>query len=77
MTESLESQIPVALAALGVAFYTALVEAQPSLAEPLKGAVLASARSMEDRGAGWELAADSMKVLSRALNDPTLRNLRP
>lgn len=77
MAQSLKSQIPIALAALGVAFYTALVEAQPSLAEPLKGAVLASARSMEDRGAGWELAANSMKVLSRALNDPTLRNLHP
>jgi hypothetical protein len=74
MPKSIESQIPVAVVALGSAFYTALVEAQPSLAEPLKGAVLKTARARENRGDGWELAADSMKVLSRALNNPTLLN---
>jgi hypothetical protein len=72
MAQDLESQIPLAVAALGATFAEALLEVLPSLEDPLKRAVLKAAHTMDDRGKGWEVAADSMRVLSRALVDPAL-----
>jgi hypothetical protein len=70
--DRLESQFLLALAALGVAFAEALLQVQPALEGPLKTAVVKWANEMKDRGKGWELAADSLAALDRALHDQSL-----
>lgn len=67
--ETNESQLPLAVAALEIAFAEALLEVLPTLEGPLKRAVLKWGHTMEDRGKGWDVAADSLKMLSRALHD--------
>lgn len=71
-SSNLESQMPLAVAALGAAFADALLELDPKLEPSLKRAVLKWANIVRDRGPDWELAGGSLMTLSLALHDATL-----
>ena len=60
-----ESQLPLAVAGIGVVIAQALLERDPALHYPLKRVVVN--HIMEDRGEGWELVADSLKTFADAL----------
>jgi hypothetical protein len=75
--KNLESQTRLAVSVLGIAFAEALLQAQPALEHPLKNAVLNWGRKMEGYGKGYEVAADSLKMLSRALHDPEVFPQKP
>jgi hypothetical protein len=75
--KNLESQIPLAMAALGAAFAEALLEVRPDLETPLKTSVLKWANIVRDRGADWELAGGSLLTLSLALHDSALFPKKP
>jgi len=72
MPGKIESQLPLAVSALGLAFAEALLQVVPTLEGPLKTEVQKWGRKLEDHGKGFELAADSLRALSRALHDRDL-----